>query len=151
MTDTYARVMRSADGPEDRHTTRSRSPKRPGGAADPVAATDPVAVADAAGVAQDLPVTPIGASGTPVAKPKRSRVPRVPKASANQAVTAAPEPGTTRQAPELASAELASTEPASTEPARTIGTPARTAVPPVRVAVPAARVPGQARSSPPQD
>jgi hypothetical protein len=78
-------------------------------------------------------------------------VPRVPKASANQAVTAAPEPGTTRQAPELASAELASTEPASTEPARTIGTPARTAVPPVRVAVPAARVPGQARSSPPQD
>ena len=109
-----------------------------------------------------MPVTPIGAPRTPVAKPKRSRAPRVPKASANQPVTAAPEPGITGQAPELASTELASTDLASTElasteparntePARTIGTPARTAVPPVRVAVPAARVPGQARSSPPQD
>jgi hypothetical protein len=57
MTDTYARVMRSADEPAKRRAAPSRVPRRP----------------DAAGEAAASPVAAVDAAGTPAAKPKRSR------------------------------------------------------------------------------
>ena len=57
MTDTYARVMRSADEPGKRRAAPSQAPRRP----------------DAAGEAEASPVAAVDAAGTPAAKPKRSR------------------------------------------------------------------------------
>src|SRR3984957_4590433 len=69
MTDTYAQVMRPADEPENRRTTRSRTPRRPG------AVPDPAAAAESAGAAGDSSPTPIDASRKPAGK---SRTPRTP-------------------------------------------------------------------------
>jgi Protein of unknown function (DUF3000) len=67
MTDTYARAMEPADEPGKRRSTRSRG----------------TAAASASGTAKDLTPVPIRASGTPGAKPKRSRTPASsPKKSA---------------------------------------------------------------------
>jgi Protein of unknown function (DUF3000) len=57
MTDTYARVMRSADEPGKRRAARSQAPRRP----------------DAADETEANPVAAINAAGTPAAKPRRSR------------------------------------------------------------------------------
>ena len=59
MTDTYARVMRSADEPGKRRAARSQAPRRP----------------DAAGEAEASPVAAVDVAGAPAAKPKRSRSP----------------------------------------------------------------------------
>jgi hypothetical protein len=59
MTNTYARVMRSADEPKDRGTTRSRTPTGSGAASgSPVAAQ----------ASSETPPAPIGASRTPAGK-----------------------------------------------------------------------------------
>jgi hypothetical protein len=57
MTDTYARVMRSADEPGKRRAAPSQASRRP----------------DAAAEAEASPVAAVDAAGTPAAKPKRSR------------------------------------------------------------------------------
>lgn len=57
MTDTYARVMRSADEPGKRRPARSPASRRP----------------DAAGETEASPVAAVDTAGTPAAKPKRSR------------------------------------------------------------------------------
>src|ERR1700685_3028909 len=57
MTDTYARVMMSADEPGKRRAVRSQAPRRP----------------DAAGETEASPVAAVDVAGTPAAKPKRSR------------------------------------------------------------------------------
>jgi hypothetical protein len=57
MTDTYARVMRSADEPGKRRAARSQAPRRP----------------DAVGGTEASPVAAVDVAGTPAAKPKRSR------------------------------------------------------------------------------
>lgn len=57
MTDTYARVMRSADEPGKRRAARSQAPRRP----------------DAAGETEASTVAAVDVAGTPAAKPKRSR------------------------------------------------------------------------------
>jgi hypothetical protein len=76
MTDTYAQVMRPADEPENRRTTRSRAPRRPG------AVPDPAAAAEGDGTAGDSPPTPVGASRKPAGKPTTPRMPaKKPKTS----------------------------------------------------------------------
>src|ERR1700689_5260953 len=67
MTDTYAQVMRPADEPEARRTTRSRAPGRSS------ALRDPSAAVGSAGVAGDSLPTPIGASRKPAGKPRTPR------------------------------------------------------------------------------
>jgi len=57
MTDTYARVMRSADEPGKRRAARSQAPRRP----------------DAADETEASPVAAVDVAGTPAAKPKKSR------------------------------------------------------------------------------
>ena len=57
MTDTYARVMRSADEPGKRRAARSQAPRRP----------------DAADETEASPVAAVDVAGTPATKPKRSR------------------------------------------------------------------------------
>src|ERR1700733_4160275 len=47
MSDTYARVMKPGDGPENRRTARSGAARRPGAASGPQAGTAPLAAADA--------------------------------------------------------------------------------------------------------
>jgi hypothetical protein len=75
MTDTYAQVMRPADEPENRRTTRSQGPRRSD------AVPDPAAAAESAGTAGDSPPTPIGASRKPAGKP------RTPRTSAKKSKT----------------------------------------------------------------
>src|SRR5208337_95649 len=73
MGDTYARVMRPTDGPGDRHSTRSRAPRRSGAvrgspAGAPAVTGNSGGVADASGsAAREMPpeVTTIGVSRTP--------------------------------------------------------------------------------------
>jgi hypothetical protein len=67
MTDTYAQVMRPADEPENRRTTRSRAPRQSG------TAPRPSAAADGAGTARDSSPTPIGAARKPAGKPGTAR------------------------------------------------------------------------------
>jgi hypothetical protein len=47
MSDTYARVMKPGDGPENRRTARSGAARRPGAASGPEAGSTPLAAADA--------------------------------------------------------------------------------------------------------
>src|SRR5260370_36526007 len=67
MTAAYARVMRSADGPESRRATRSRAPRRSGAEPGTVVAAD--TCADASGAPQDLPATPARAPGSAARAP----------------------------------------------------------------------------------
>jgi hypothetical protein len=75
MGDTYARVMRPTEGPGDRHSTRSRAPRRSGAVSGSTAGTPAVteiteSVADASGsAAREMPpeVGVIGVSRTPAA------------------------------------------------------------------------------------
>ena len=73
MTDTYARVMRSADEPGNRRTPRSRAPRRSGAAPGPV--TTAAAAVGTSGAEQDLPATPLAA---PAGKPRRSKTAKTP-------------------------------------------------------------------------
>jgi hypothetical protein len=85
MTDTYAQVMRPADEPENRRTTRSRAPRRPG------AVPEPAAAAESAGTVGDLPPAPSDASRKPAAKPRTPRTPaNKPKTSGLAAQAPAP-------------------------------------------------------------
>src|ERR1700689_1294214 len=79
MTDTYARVMRSADEPGKRRAARSRAPRRP----------------DAADEAEASPMAAVDAAGTPAAKPKRSRSSAAKPESAAEASRKAPSAGLT--------------------------------------------------------
>ncbi len=106
MTDTYAQVMRPADEPENRRTTRSRAPRRSG------AAPVPSAAADSAEAARDSPPTPISASRKAAGKP---RTPRTPRASAKKSGTS----GTTGEAPASTAQPLGRAGP------RTPGVPAQ--------------------------
>ncbi len=91
MTDTYARVMRSADEPGNGRTPRSRAPRGSGAAPGLTAAPGAVpAAADAVGASgagQDLPATPFGVPAAIAGKPKK------PKASAAKPKTPAQAPG----------------------------------------------------------
>ncbi len=89
MTDTYARVMRSADEPGKRRTPRSRAPRRSDASPEPVTAADPAAAAavGTSGTERDLPATPLAA---PAVKPSRSKT---SKTSATKLKTPAQAPG----------------------------------------------------------
>jgi hypothetical protein len=119
MIDPYARIMRPADEPEKRRTTRPRTSRGPGavpGRAD---------AAETAGVTPDVPPTLIDASRQPASQPRTARTARTSAKKPKPSGSAAEGPG----AAAAISAEATGTQP-------------RTVVPPVRAAVPAARVPG---------
>src|SRR5580698_2266349 len=88
MTDTYAQVMRPADEPENRRTTRSRAPRRSGAAPDSSAAAD---------AARDSPPTSIGASRKPAGKPRTPRTPRTSAKKSGTAETTGEAPASTAQ------------------------------------------------------
>jgi Protein of unknown function (DUF3000) len=96
MTDTYARVMRSADEPGKRRAARSQAPRRP----------------DAADETEASLVAAVDGAGTPAANPKRSRSSAAKPKSAS---------GASRKAPPAAAAAppAAVTVPPTRVPAQT--------------------------------
>jgi hypothetical protein len=128
MTDTYARVMRSADEPGKRRATRSQAARRP----------------DADGETEGSPIAAVDAAGAPAAKPKRSRSsaakPKPPARTPRKASPAGAAPG----------AVPASAAPRTSAAAQLVsatGPQADAAKPVASAAVPTARNPVQAQAA----